>query len=94
MKIDTENIEDRQVQLTIEVPDDRYKAAMRSAARRMSKRDKIPGFRPGKVPFEVAVGRFGEDAIFDEALDTLGQDVYKQALEDSELEPFAPGALN
>jgi trigger factor len=60
----------------------------------MSKKDKIPGFRPGKVPFEVAVGRFGEDAIFDEALDTLGQDVYKQALEDSELEPFAPGSLN
>jgi trigger factor len=60
----------------------------------MSKKDKIPGFRPGKVPFDVAVGRFGEDAIFDEALDTLGQDVYKQALEDSELEPFAPGSLN
>ncbi|GMR11598.1 MAG: trigger factor [Anaerolineae bacterium] len=94
MKIDTETLEDRQIQLTIEVPDDRYNAAMRSAARRMSKRDKIPGFRPGKVPFDVAVGRFGEDAIFDEALDTLGQDVYKQALEDSELEPFAPGALN
>lgn len=94
MKIDTETLEDRQIQLTIQVPDDRYNAAMRSAARRMSKRDKIPGFRPGKVPFEVAVGRFGEDAIFDEALDALGQDVYKQALEDSELEPFAPGSLD
>ena len=94
MNIDTENLEDRQVQLTVEVDDDRYIAAMRSAARRMSKRDKIPGFRPGKVPFDVAVGRFGEDAIFDEALDTLGQDVYKQALEDTELEPFAPGSLN
>ena len=94
MKIDTETLKDRQVQLTVEVPDDRYNAAMRSAARRMSKKDKIPGFRPGKVPFEVAIGRFGLDAIFDEALDTLGQDVYKQALEDSELEPFAPGSLN
>ena len=94
MKVDTETLEDRQVQLTVEVPDDRYNAAMRSAARRMSKRDKIPGFRPGKVPFEVAVGRFGEEAIFDEALDSLGQDVYKQILEDSELEPFAPGSLN
>jgi trigger factor len=94
LKVDTETLEDRQVQLTVEVPDDRYRAAMRSAARRMSKKDKVPGFRPGKVPFEVAVGRFGEDAIFDEALDTLGQDVYKQILEDSELEPFAPGSLN
>jgi trigger factor len=94
LKIDTQPLEDRQVQLTIEVPDDRYRAAMHSAARRMSKREKIPGFRPGKVPFEIVVGRYGEEAVFEEALEKLGQEVYRQALEDSELEPFAPGSLN
>jgi trigger factor len=40
------------------------------------------------------LGRFGEEAIFDEAIDTLGQDVYEQAIEDSQLDPFAPGTLN
>ncbi len=94
IKVDSQALDDRQVQLTVEVPPERYNAAMRSAARRLSQRDKIPGFRPGKVPFEVVVGRFGEEAIFDEALDTLGQDVYRQAIEDSQLDPFAPGTLN
>ncbi|MGH2621045.1 MAG: trigger factor [Anaerolineales bacterium] len=94
IKVDSQALDDRQVQLTVEVPPERYNAAMRSAARRLSQRDRIPGFRPGKVPFEVVVGRFGEEAIFDEALDTLGQDVYRQAIEDSQLDPFAPGSLN
>ena len=94
IKVDSQALDDRQVQLTVEVPPERYNAAMRSAARRLSQRDRIPGFRPGKVPFEVVVGRFGEEAIFDEALDALGQDVYRQAIEDSQLDPFAPGTLN
>jgi trigger factor len=94
IKVDSQTLDDRQVQLTVEVPPERYNAAMRSAARRISQRDRIPGFRPGKVPFEVVVGRFGEEAIFDEALDALGQDVYRQAIEDSQLDPFAPGTLN
>ncbi len=94
IKVDSQALDDRQVQLTVEVPPERYNAAMRSAARRLSQRDRIPGFRPGKVPFEVVVGRFGEEAIFDEAIDTLGQDVYRQAIEDSQLDPFAPGTLN
>lgn len=94
LKIETTPLEDRQVQLTIEVPEDRTRGALRAAARRLSKRDKIPGFRPGKVPYEVAVGRYGQEAIFDEALETLGQDVYRQALDEAEIEPFAPGSLN
>ncbi len=94
LKIESKPLDDRQVELTIEVPQGRLQGAMRAAARRLSKRDKIPGFRPGKVPFEVALGRYGEETIFEEALESLGQDIYRQALDQSELEPFAPGALN
>ncbi len=93
MKIKTKDLDDRQVQLTVEVPDDRLHAAMRSAARRLSKRTKIPGFRPGKVPFDVVLRKFGNDAVFEEALDHLGQDVYRQAIDQVELEPYAPGKL-
>lgn len=93
MKLETESLEDRQVQLTVEVPTEQIQSAMKSAARRMSKSTKIPGFRPGKAPYEVILQRFGEDSIFDEALDSLGQDIYLKALEDSEVEAFAPGSL-
>jgi len=82
------------VQLTVEVPSERITSAMRLAARRLGSTARIPGFRPGKVPYEVLLGRFGEEAVFEEALDTLGQEVYKQALEYSKLDPIAPGVLN
>jgi len=94
LKVETQDLENRQVKLTVEVPDERVHEAMRAAARRMSKQTRIPGFRPGKAPYEILLQRFGEEAIFEEALETLGQDLYRQALEDAALEPFAPGSLD
>lgn len=94
MKIDTQDLQDRQLQLTVEVPDDRVKAALRAAARRLSMQSKFPGFRPGKAPYEVVVQKYGEEAVFEEALDPLGQEVYRQALERTEVEASAPGSLD
>lgn len=94
MKIETQDLQDRQLQLTVEVPDDRVQAAMRAAARRLSAQSKIPGFRPGKAPYAVIVRKYGEEAVFEEALDPLGQEVYRQALERTEVEASAPGSLD
>ncbi len=94
MKVETQDLENRQVKLTVEVPDDRVHQAMRAAARRMSKQTRIPGFRPGKAPYEILLQRFGEEAILEEAIESLGQDLYRQALESAALEPFAPGSLD
>lgn len=93
MKIETQDLENRQVEMKVEVPTEQLEKAMRGAARRLSKQTKIPGFRPGKAPYEIIVGKFGEDVVFEEALDTLGQEVYRSGLEQSELEPYAPGML-
>ena len=93
MKIETQELEGRQVELTVEVPDDRVQAAKRSSAKRLSKDTRIPGFRPGKAPYEVIVSKFGEEVIFEEALEILGQEAYRESLEDAELDPYAPGSL-
>ncbi len=93
MKIKKKDLDDRQVQLTVEVPDDQLQAAKRTAARRLSKRSKIPGFRPGKAPYDIVLRKFGDDTLFEEALDDLGQEIYRQAIEQAEVEPYAPGRL-
>jgi trigger factor len=93
LKIETEHLEDRQVQLTVELDDDRLIGAMRSAAKRLGKNSKIAGFRPGKAPYEVLLRKFGEEVIFEEALESLGQELYREALEKSEIDPFAPGLM-
>ena len=94
LKIEQQDLGDRQVQLTVEVPAEQLDAAMQIAARRLSSKTKIAGFRPGKAPYKMVVQRYGDEAVFEEALDALGQEVYRKALEESGLEPFAPGALN
>ncbi len=94
MKIEQQELEDRQVQLTVEVPDDESQAALRSAARRLSKAARIPGFRPGKAPYNIVVRQFGEEAVLEEALETLGQKIYRQAIDEQDISPFAPGSFD
>lgn len=94
LKVETQDLDDRQLRMTVEVPDDRLAAAMRSAARKLGSKTHIPGFRPGKAPYEVLLSRFGEETIFEEALEHLGQEVYRQALESAAVEPFARGTLD
>jgi trigger factor len=94
LKVETQALDDRQVQLTVELADDQIQAAMRSAARRLSSKTRIAGFRPGKVPYDIIVKKLGDEAVFEEALETLGQEAYRQALETAEIEAFAPGTLD
>ncbi len=93
LNIERQDLAERQVQLTVEVPGERMQGAMRSAARRLSNKTRIPGFRPGKAPYEMVVRKVGEEAVFDDAVDQLGQDIYREALEQSEIDPYAPGSL-
>lgn len=93
MKIETQELENRQVELKVEVPSEQVEKAMRTAARRLSKQTRIAGFRPGKAPYEIIVGKFGQEAVFEEALESLGQEMYRTGLEEAEIEPYAPGML-
>jgi trigger factor len=94
LKIDKEELEDRRVRLTVEVPGDRLETAMHAAARQLGNRTRIPGFRPGKAPYKMIVQRLGEETVFEEALEALGQEIYRQVLEEAELDPYAPGSLD
>ena len=94
MKITTEPLENRQVILTIEVDEERTQQAMRRAARQIARQVNIPGFRKGKAPYGVIVQRHGEDTVRQEAADMLAQEVYSEALEQEEIEPYAPGVLD
>lgn len=94
LKIHTDMLPDRQVKLTVTVAPERVQQEMQAAATRISKKVNIPGFRKGKAPYHIILRYFGDDAIFEEALESLGQAVYLEALEKSGVEPYAPGALS
>lgn len=93
MKVTTEPRENRQLALTIEVEPERVEAALTKAVRHVANKYTIPGFRKGKAPRHVVEQMFGKEALFQEALDDLGQAVYAEALEQEKIEPYGPGQL-
>lgn len=93
MKVETERLENCQMALTIEVEEERTQQALRSAARRISRQAKIPGYRPGKAPYSVVARYLGKEILYDEMLDKLGEAVYKEALDEADFEPFGQAQL-
>ncbi len=93
LKIETKLRDDHQVTLIVELEPEQMEGAKRRASRRISERKKIPGFRPGKAPYEVVVRSFGEGVIVEEAVDILLDEVYPKAIEEAKIEPGASGSL-
>ncbi len=94
LTVTTEPLESRQLAMTIEVAEERIDQEMRKAARKIAQQVRIPGFRKGRVPFHILLQFVGREAIIGEFVDELGQDVYKEALEQEGLEPFYIGSLD
>ena len=93
MNLQTEIQEKRVAQLKVEVESDVLDRAKRTAARTLAKRVNIPGFRKGKAPYDIIARYLGEGAILDEAIDELGPKVYREAIEEADLDPYGPGQL-
>lgn len=93
MNVQTEHQPDHTARLTVEIDEATFEGAKQKAARALSQKVNIPGFRKGKVPLRVLTNYVGEGAIIEEAVDQLSQDVYRKALIESGVEPYGPGAL-
>lgn len=94
MKINSQTrSDDHQLLLTVEIEPETLQSARERAAKRIAKKVKIPGFRPGKAPFYVIEKQVGEKAIKDEALDIVIDDVYPKLIEETGVKPYGPGTL-
>ena len=94
LRISTETMEERQVTLRVEVDQERVDQELRKAARKAASEYRIPGFRKGKAPYNLIVKYVGLPTLFNEFIEPLGQEIYPQALEEANLEPYAPGVLD
>lgn len=54
---------------------------------------KIPGYRPGKAPYQLIVNHFGESAVIDNAIEHFLDDVYPKIIEEVDYEPYGPGQV-
>lgn len=74
-----------EVELLVTLQPEEVQKDIESAAKRLGESSKIPGFRPGHVPFGVVKARLGEMKIWEEALEAIIQHTYRQALEENKL---------
>ena len=95
MTLTIHTVEDelRQLKMTIEVDESRVRKAMQVKARELSRDVHLPGFRPGKAPYDVIVRRVGEETLRAEAIEDLVQPVFEEALEQEDIMPYARPTL-
>ncbi|HEX2905795.1 MAG TPA: trigger factor, partial [Phototrophicaceae bacterium] len=94
MNTQTERLPDHTARFTVELDNDRLEQAKQTAARNLAKRINIPGFRKGKVPYRILVNYIGgEAALLEDAVEILGNEIYREALEQSNIEPYGPGQI-
>ncbi len=89
MKVTAERIPEAQMRLEIELDDARVNKSLEQAARRLSQRYRIPGFRQGKAPRRVVESALGADMVFEEAAERLIPQALTEAMEQEGLEPVA-----
>jgi len=75
--------------LEIEVPSERLDKAIDAAVRALSRRTRIPGFRPGKATRPVLERALGPGAVLDEAVEHLVRDAYRDALVAEDILPLS-----
>lgn len=93
MKVTTEELERCEVLMTVEIEPKQEQDLLQKAAKKIARQIHIPGFRPGKAPYNVVVRRFGLEAIQQEALEQSADKVIQEALEEANIQPFAQISL-
>lgn len=75
--------------LTLEFTQEQIKKGLDTAFNRVQKNLNVPGFRKGKVPRTIFNKQFGEEALYEDALNSLLPDAYDNAIEELGLFPVA-----
>ena len=94
MKTEKIYTDDHQVKITAEFEAEMLEQFKRRAARKIAQRTRIPGFRPGKAPYNMVVNHVGEATVTQEALELMLDDVYPKVIDAEGISPWGPGNLD
>jgi trigger factor len=93
VKITTEKLPKSLMSLQIELDKERLEKGLDQAARRLSQKYPIHGFRPGKAPRFMIERTFGREALIEEASEDLINKAFRDALKQEQIEPVGQAAL-
>ena len=88
MQTTVETTEPHTVKLTIEVPEEEFGKDLDRTYRAIANQIKIPGFRKGKVPKQIIDTQIGQDAIFEEFVNSSVPAYFRKAVAEEDLAPI------
>jgi len=87
MDVKVEKLEKNVVQLEIEVDSDSFEEGMKKSFSKNARMFNIPGFRKGKAPRSIVERYYGEQALYEDAVNFVFPDIYQKAIKDNALNP-------
>jgi trigger factor len=88
VSVEQEQLEPCKVALQIQVPPEQVARTLDNVFARFARNVAVPGFRKGKAPRKLVERYIDPDAVKEAAVEKLIQDGFKQALEQTGLEPY------
>ncbi|KRM07711.1 MAG: trigger factor [Liquorilactobacillus ghanensis] len=73
--------------LTFEIAPDKVKEGLDEAFTKVKKNLNVPGFRKGKVPRQIFNRMYGEEALYQDAVNILLPDAYSAAIAETKIKP-------
>lgn len=89
----TQKEKDSQAEVKIEASAEEIKPYVEEAAKNLSKKHSLPGFRPGKAPVDVVAQQVGKEALLSEALDKAIPNLFVEAVVAKEIEALGRPAV-
>ena len=74
-------------ELKFEIDQDTIKAGLNTAFDRVKKNLNVPGFRKGRVPRQIFNRMYGEEALYEDALNAVLPAAYQKAVDETKVEP-------
>jgi trigger factor len=93
LKLEIQPRNDHQVNVIAEFETELLEQFKRRSARKIAEKTRIPGFRPGKAPYDVVRRVVGDEALIEQAIEDLIDEYYPKILEEANLKPGAAGHL-
>lgn len=94
MKVSVEKLPTSEAVLNVDLTWDDLEKASDKAYRKLVKQFDIPGFRRGKAPRSLLERKLGKESIYQEGLDELINETYRNALKEHELSPITKPELD
>ncbi|MCQ2528538.1 MAG: trigger factor [Saccharofermentans sp.] len=84
-----EKLDKSQVAISLEATREEFDAALQASYKKNKNRFQVPGFRKGKVPYQLVIKYYGEGVLYEDAIDEIVNPAYQAAVKENDLQVVA-----